>query len=233
MARAATKTKKPAAKAKPAAKPAPAKKVTKPAKPPSWQIKGELALNCSCDVFCPCVVSLGQHPPTHGYCHAWLAVRIDEGHFGRTKLSGLNIALLLDIPGKMGDGDWKAAAYVDAGATDTQFDSLIKIFSGQVGGTTGVLRLLVSEFLGARREEVGYDTDGKTRIVTIPGILNAMVAPIPGGSPDEDVMLKNTQYWMGPDVTLAKGLKSRIRDYGRVWSFDNKSAEIMQIDWHN
>jgi len=46
-------------------------------------------------------------------------------------------------------------------------------------------------------------------------------------------MLKNTQYWMGADVTLAKGLKSRIRDFGRVWNFENKSAEIMQIDWHN
>ena len=224
MARAATKTKPKTAKAK-----APAKV----AKPPSWQIKGELALNCSCDVFCPCVVSLGQHPPTQGFCHAWMAVRIDEGHFGRTKLDGLNVALLLDIPGKMGEGDWKAAAYMDARSSDKQYDSLMQIFSGQAGGTTGVLRLLVSEFLGARREEVMYETDGKTRIVTIPGILNGQVAPIPGGSPDEDVMLKNTQYWMGADVTLAKGLKSRIRDFGRVWNFENKSAEIMQIDWHN
>ena len=221
MARAATKTKPKTAKAK------------APAKPPSWQIKGELALNCSCDVFCPCVVSLGQHPPTQGFCHAWMAVRIDEGHFGRTKLNGLNVALLLDIPGKMGEGDWKAAAYMDNRSSDKQYDSLMQIFSGQAGGTTGVLKLLVSEFLGARREEVLYETDGKTRIVTIPGILNGQIAPIPGGSPDEDVMLKNTQYWMGADVTLAKGLKSRIRDFGRVWNFENKSAELMQIDWHN
>lgn len=222
MARAATKT-----------KPAPKKATTKKTKPPTWRIGGELALNCSCDVFCPCVVSLGQHPPTEGYCHAWMAVRIDEGNFGRTKLGGLNVALLLDIPGKMGDGDWKAAAYVDSRATDAQFDALIQIFSGQAGGTTGVLRLLVSTFLGARREDVSYENDGKTRIVTIPGILNGMIAPIPGGSPDSDVELKNTQYWMGPDVILAKGLKSRIRDFGRVWNFENKSAEILQIDWHS
>ncbi len=221
MARAATKTKKPPAKKKPAAKAT------------SWQIKGELALNCSCDVFCPCVVSLGQHPPTQGFCHAWMAVRIDEGHYGRSKLDGLNVALLLDIPGKMGEGDWKAAAYMDKRSNDKQYDALMQIFSGQAGGTTSVLKLLVSEFLGARREEVNYETDGKTRIVTVPGILNGQIAPIPGGSPDEDVLLKNTQYWMGADVTLAKGLKSRIRDFGRVWNFENKSAEILQIDWHN
>ena len=29
-----------------------------------WAIKGELFLNCSCEVFCPCVVSLGKAPPT-------------------------------------------------------------------------------------------------------------------------------------------------------------------------
>ena len=34
------------------------------ATPTDWAIKGELFLNCSCTVFCPCVVSLGAHPPT-------------------------------------------------------------------------------------------------------------------------------------------------------------------------
>ena len=29
-----------------------------------WAINGELALNCNCTVFCPCAVSLGDHPPT-------------------------------------------------------------------------------------------------------------------------------------------------------------------------
>ena len=45
-----------------------------------WAIKGELILNCNCTVFCPCVVSLGKHAPTEGYCQAWAGVRIDEGH---------------------------------------------------------------------------------------------------------------------------------------------------------
>ena len=46
-----------------------------------WAIRGELILNCNCTVFCPCVVSLGKHPPTEGYCQAWAGVRIDEGHY--------------------------------------------------------------------------------------------------------------------------------------------------------
>jgi hypothetical protein len=56
-----------------------------------WAIKGELILNCNCTVFCPCVVSLGKHAPTEGYCQAWSGIRIDEGHYGDEDISGLNV----------------------------------------------------------------------------------------------------------------------------------------------
>ena len=39
-----------------------------------WAVKGELILNCNCTIFCPCVVSLGKHAPTEGYCQAWAGV---------------------------------------------------------------------------------------------------------------------------------------------------------------
>ena len=71
-----------------------------------WAINGELALNCNCTVFCPCAVSLGDHPPTEGYCQTWLAVRIDNGHFRDVDLSGLNVGMLMEIPGKMARGNW-------------------------------------------------------------------------------------------------------------------------------
>ncbi len=39
-----------------------------------WKISGDMILNCSCTVFCPCVVSLGEHPPTEGNCQAWMGL---------------------------------------------------------------------------------------------------------------------------------------------------------------
>ena len=36
---------------------------------------------------------------------------------------------------------------------------------------------------------------------------------------------------MGPDIIVAKGLKSKVRDYGKVCYFGGKSAEICPIDW--
>ncbi len=198
---------------------------------PPWAIKGELILNCNCTVFCPCVVSLGQHPPTEGYCQAWAGVRIDEGHFGDVDLSGLNVGLVLEIPGLMARGNWKAAAYIDDRASEEAYDGLIDIFSGKARGTTGLFKLLVSEFLGAERAPVVFETEGKTRRLIVGKHIHGEVVPVGGADDGEDIVVKNTQYWMGADITVATATKGRVRAYGRVWDFDGRSAEICQIDW--
>ncbi|MEM7719337.1 MAG: DUF1326 domain-containing protein [Pseudomonadota bacterium] len=195
-----------------------------------WAIKGELILNCNCTVFCPCVVSLGQHPPTEGYCQAWSGVRIDSGHYGDTDLSGLNVGLVLEIPGLMARGNWKAAAYIDDRSSDAAYDALVAIFSGAARGTTGLFGILVSEFLGAERAEVSYENQGKERRLMVGKKIQGAVVPVEGHG-GEDIVVTNTQYWMGPDITVATATKGRVRAHGRVWDFDGRSAEICQIDW--
>ncbi len=197
-----------------------------------WAIKGELVLNCNCTVFCPCVISLGMHPPTEGHCQTWGGVRIDSGHYDGEDLSGLNIGLLIEIPGMMSRGNWKAAVFVDDRASDAAYEGLIKIFSGAARGTTGLFKLLVSEFLGAERAEIRYETEGKTRHISVGKKIQGAVYPVEGGNTGEDVVVRNTKYWMGPDITVATASKGRVRAFGRVWDFDGRSAEICQIDWH-
>nr|WP_039019761.1 DUF1326 domain-containing protein [Halocynthiibacter namhaensis] len=196
-----------------------------------WTIKGELILNCNCTVFCPCVISLGDHEPTEGHCQAWSGIRIDEGQYGDIDLSGLNVGLMLEIPGKMARGNWKAAAYIDDRASDDAFDALVHIFSGAAKGTTGLFKMLVSEFLGAERAPISFTTEGKTRHLTVGRTIQGAVTPIEGKDPDQDVVAANTGYWMGPDITVAKADKGKVRAFGRVWDFDGRSAEICQIDW--
>ena len=196
-----------------------------------WEIKGELILNCNCTVFCPCVVSLGKHAPTEGYCQAWAGVRIDEGHYGDEDLSGLNVGLVLEIPGLMARGNWKAAAYIDDRASYAAYEALIKIFSGQAKGTTGLFKVLVSEFLGAERAPVEFTTEGNARRLVVGKVIQGEIVPVPGHK-GEEIVVKNTEYWMGPDITVATATKGRVRAHGRVWDFDGRSAEICQIDWH-
>lgn len=199
---------------------------------PSWSMNGELVLNCNCNVFCPCVISLGKHAPSEGYCHGWGAISVDDGHYGDVSLSGLNVALLLDIPGKMANGNWTAALYVDDRANEAQVEAFTKILSGQAGGTTGLFSMLVSTFLGVKQAPITIERNGKARHVNIgPRVLQAVVEPVPGATPTEDLVITNTQYWMGPDVTVATGVKAKFRDFGRVWDLTGKSAEIVPIAW--
>ena len=197
----------------------------------SWRIKGELILNCSCTVFCPCVVSRGKHPPTAGHCQGWLGIRIDEGSANGETLSGLNVALLLDIPGEMARGNWTVAAYIDERASEPAFASLVEILSGKARGTTGLFAMLVGNFLGAERAPVLFETSGRRRRLTVPKKIIGELEPIEGKRPGEDVTVSNTGYWMGSEVTIAKAIQGRVRAFGRVWDFDGRSGEVCQIDW--
>jgi len=195
-----------------------------------WAIKGELILNCNCTVFCPCVISLGKHAPTEGYCQAWSGIRIDEGFYGDADIGGLNVGLMLEIPGLMARGNWKAAAYIDERSSDAAYDGLVNIFSGKARGTTGLFAVLVSEFLGAHRAPVVFETEGKARRLMVGKAIQGEIVPVPGRN-GADQVVTNTDYWMGPDITVATATKGRVRAFGRVWDFDGRSAEICQIDW--
>ena len=144
---------------------------------------------------------------------------------------GLNVGLVLDIPGLMARGNWKAAAYIDERASEPAFDALVKIFSGAAKGTTGLFKVLVSEFLGAERAPVSYETEGKKRRLIVGRAIKGAIEPIQGAHDEKEVVVSNTQYWMGPDITIAVANQGRVRAHGRVWDFDGRSAEICQINW--
>ena len=198
---------------------------------PSWKICGELILNCNCTIFCPCVVSLGEHPPTEGFCQAWAGIRIDSGHYDSHDLSGLNVALILDIPSYMSRGNWTAAAYIDERTDDKTYEGLVKIFSGAARGTTGLFSLLVSTFLGAERTSVIYENEGEKRTLKVGKKIHGEIEPIAGKRKGEKVVVHNTQYWMGSDITIAKANIGKVRAFGRVWNFGGRSSEICQINW--
>ena len=108
---------------------------------------------------------------------------------------------------------------------------LTTIFSGKAGGPPGVLKHLVSNFLGVKQVPIQFDHDGKMRRFVIQNILEGQVEPIKGKRSGEDVMINNTEYWIGSEVTVTHSVKSKLRDFGRVWDLTGRSAEIMQINW--
>lgn len=123
------------------------------------------------------------------------------------------------------------ALYVDEKASDAAFDGICQIFSGKAGGTTGLFTMLVSEIIGVEREPVVIHREGRNRSIQIGRKIQGEIEMIEGKDPGEPVTITNSKYWMGPDIHAAVGKKSRVRDYGRVWDFGGKSAEICPIAW--
>lgn len=200
-----------------------------------WTIKGEVLLSCNCDVFCPCVISLGRARPSHGYCQSWWGVNIVSGHAGGETLDGLRVGILLDVPGRMGEGGWTVAFYIDENASDTAYAHLQKIFTGQAGGSLGILSLLIAEVLDVQRAALSFDeTDNGWRMLATQGdhkVADCAIARQSGQTPDEAVVIRNSQYWVAPDVTVAVGQKSKVRAFGRIWDFSGQSAEYAPVNW--
>lgn len=200
-----------------------------------WNVEGEVILSCNCDLFCPCVVSLGRAQPSRGYCHSWWGIRIARGEYGGEKLDGFCVGILLDVPGRMGEGGWQVALYIDERANDSAFAALQKIFTGAAGGSLGILSLLVSEVLGTQRAKLDFaETKTGWRMTAAAAeqkIADCAIDRIAGQREGEDVMIRNSQYWVAPDVVVAAGGKSRVRAFGRVWDFSGQSAEYAKVSW--
>ena len=196
----------------------------------TWTLRGELTLSCSCTVFCPCTLSLGLAPPTEGYCQTWAGIRIEEGRFNDTDLAGINVGLIIDIPGPLARGNWTAGLFIDERASIYAVKALTRIFTGRAGGSTGLLKILVGSFLGVQQTRIDYRLEGDTRIFQIPKIIDGVVTPI-RGKQKGDVVIRNSGYWVAPDIVVARAETSRVRAFGRNWNFAGRSAELCRLDW--
>jgi hypothetical protein len=199
----------------------------------AWTLRGELVLSCNCTIFCPCTLSLGKAPPTEGYCQTWAGIRIDEGRFETVELSGINVGLIMEIPGLMSRGNWTAGLFIDEKASIQAVKALTKIFTGRAGGSTHLLSILVGHFLGVRQAAIHYDVNGNSRIFRIDKVVDGVVTPITGKDKEQPVVISNSEYWVAPDIVVARADKSRVRAFGRNWDFAGRSAEICKLDWGN
>ena len=168
----------------------------------TWKISGEIVLSCNCDVFCPCVISLGKSNPSRGACHTWWGLHIDEGHAGDEKLDGLNAAVLMDVPGPLAHGGWALGLYLDEQASPAAGDALTEILSGTAGGTTSWFKLMISEFLGTRRVPISFEKSGKGWSVQVPKIIDGNIEPIEGAGGDGLTRVTNSAYWVAPEIVV-------------------------------
>ena len=152
----------------------------------------------------------------HDFCRVTLAFNIREGHVEETDIGGLKVALIADTPKVMTEGNWRLGVFIDADATDEQFDKLVQVFSGQLGGPMGALAPLVGEVVGVERAAIDIADDGLRHTVRVPGAIDFEIEDIVpfGVETGEPVRFDGMFHPVGSNLTMAEAKRSRINAFG-------------------
>jgi hypothetical protein len=181
----------------------------------SWTLKGNYAETCSCELMCPCNLSF-DHGATYDYCRATLVFNIREGEIDGTDVAGRKVAVIIDTPKVMTEGNWRVGMFIDDGADDGQFEKLSGVFSGQMGGPMEALGPLLGEVLGIERVPIDVNVDGLRHSVRVGDAIAFEIEDIvPFGVEDgEPVKFQNMFHPAGSDLTMAEAKSSKINAFG-------------------
>jgi len=165
-----------------------------------------------------------DHGATYDFCRVTLAFNIRNGDIEGTDIAGRKVVLIADTPKVMTEGNWRLGVYVDDQASDAQFDKLVKVFSGQLGGPMGALAPLVGEVAGVERAAVEVSDDGLRHTVRVGDAIDFEIQDIVpfGVETGEPVRFSGMFHPVGSDLTMAEAKRTRINAFGI--SYEGKSG---------
>src|SRR4029453_758922 len=196
-----------------------------------WNIAGEYFESCNCDLICACFV---QADTPRDRCDAALVFHIANGTYGQTKLDDLNAVLVVSFPGpgKMRNGNWTAAVYVDEKGTKEQQEALGNIFSGKAGGTPGALFTgLVSKFLGVKATPISFQINGNDRKLSIPNILDIDISAVTGRDGKEPIWATNPAHPVPQKLALAASRAYSYNDHNLSWNTSGTNGHFAPFPW--
>ena len=196
-----------------------------------WSLKGDYFENCNCEILCPCIVGGGPAVPTEGHCDVAFAFHIQEGEYQGVALDDLNFVVVAYTPGIMGDGDWILANYIDERADQFQRAALTRILSGEIGGPSERWMRLTSNYLGIQYCPIDFQSEGHSRSVNIPGIIDFTVEGLVVGRRTEAMTLENTGHPVSSSLAIAKGANSTYTDHGMTWDNSGKNGHYSAFEW--
>jgi hypothetical protein len=181
----------------------------------AWDLSGSYVETCSCELMCPCNLSF-SHGATYDFCRVTLVFNIRQGTVEDTDVSGRKVALIADTPKVMTDGNWRVGVFIDDAASDAQFDKLLQVFSGQLGGPMAGLAPLIGEMLGVQRAAIEVEDDGLRHRVRIDDVIDFEIEDIVpfGVETGEPVRFAGMFHPAGSDLTMAEAKRSRINAFG-------------------
>jgi hypothetical protein len=145
-----------------------------------------------------------------------LVFNIREGSVEGTDVAGCKIALIADTPKVMTDGNWRVGVFIDDAASEDQFDQLVELFSGQLGGPMAGLAPLIGEMLGVERATIRIEDDGLRHSVQVGNMIDFEIEDIVPFGVESGVPVRFSGMFhpVGSDLTMAEAKRSRINAFG-------------------
>ena len=75
-------------------------------------------------------------------------------------MTGLTFAAVMDIPGNVLAGNWRAMVYMDDKSTPQQEEALLNLYTGKLGGPVADLVKLIGEVVGMERVPITFNLEG-------------------------------------------------------------------------
>jgi len=181
----------------------------------SWNLTGSYVETCSCELMCPCNLSL-DHGATYDFCRVTLVFDIREGEIEGTDIGGRKVAAIADTPKVMTEGNWRLGVFIDDQATDEQFGKLVQVFGGQLGGPMAALGPLVGEMLGVERAAIEISHDGLRHSVRVGDAIDFEVEDIVpfGVETGRPIRFDGMFHPVASNLTMAEARRSRIDAFG-------------------
>ena len=173
----------------------------------SYHLEGRLLEVCDCRVLCPCWIG---EDPDNGTCDSMQAWHFDKGNIDGIDVTGRTVAAAFHIPGNVLKGGFRAALYVDDGATDEQQNALLEVYSGKQGGPVGELAKLVGEVVSVQRVPITFNVNNGQGTLKIADVGLAELEPYRG--PNGAVTtLTDTIFSTVPGAPVFVGKATRYR----------------------
>jgi hypothetical protein len=198
----------------------------------AWSIEGTYFENCSCEVPCPCTVSL-DIGADYDRCNAVLVFQIESGQIEGVDVSGLTVAAVADTPQVMSEGNWRLGVLMDEKATDEQSEKLGAVFGGQLGGPMEALGPLVGENLGMEKVPMELSHENGTHSIRFGDRGEVTVRDVvPFGKENgEPVRLEGVFHPASETLTVARSTTSQFSAFGMDFAHEGKSAFSSPFSW--
>lgn len=198
-----------------------------------WWWKAEYFETCNCVYGCPCNLTA---IPTDGTCQAIDAWRIKEGAFGRVRLDGLGMALLLRWPNPIHEGNGKAVVFIDERADGQQREALAKIGKGEAGsgGPFAVFAGTYSAVPKVVYGSVRLERKGREATLRFGNLARADLAPIhsamDGSEADVHVVLPGGFIWK--DGQIVNTAVCEVSAEGLAFRHENSSGFLAYVEYN-